>query len=221
MAQPQGEIGAAVPFGALAGNRFEASGPEEQNLPAFLQGADVERKGNRIWRCRGFDRSPGHEVRIERLDVVVGELAEMIVGEPGEEMRAIAGDAFAHCASKGRLRPGADAGFRIRCDVRGVKHAEGRRHRVATGEFLSALGSVTLRAIPAAGERLPLRDQLRCEAVRCGRRNRSDRRPPGQRAKSQQSKTSDRNKAEQCPFEQRGSPNSRWCPGRRMKCRHI
>ena len=46
MAQAQGEIGAAVPFGALAGDRFETSGPEEQNLPAFLQGADVERKGN-------------------------------------------------------------------------------------------------------------------------------------------------------------------------------
>src|SRR4029453_2620475 len=96
----------------------------------------------------------------------VGELAEMIVGESGKEMRAVSGDAFAHCASKGRLRPCADAGFRIRRDVRGVKHAEGRRHWVAAGEFLSALGSVTLRAISAAGERLPLRDQFRWEALR-------------------------------------------------------
>ena len=37
MAQPQGEIGAAVPFGAPAADRFEASGSEEQkssSLPA-------------------------------------------------------------------------------------------------------------------------------------------------------------------------------------------
>jgi hypothetical protein len=117
MAQPEREVSAAVPLGALAGDWFKAAGPEEQNLPTFLEGADAEREGNRARQRGGPDRRPGHQVSIQRLYVVIPNLGEMIVWECGKKVRSIAGDTLMHRAGECLQRPLADAGFGLGRDV--------------------------------------------------------------------------------------------------------
>src|SRR5215470_16242305 len=94
-----------------------------------------------------------------------------------------------HGTPEGRLRPGADAGFRVGRDVGRVDHAEGGCERVAAGEVLPTLGRVTLRAIAAAGEGFALGDQFRREAVRSRPRDRSDGWPPRQHAEAREPET--------------------------------
>src|SRR5258706_12917329 len=67
----------------------------------------------------------------------------------------VARDAFAHGARKGGLGPGADTGLGVGGDVGRVDHTEGRRHGVAAGAFLPAVGAGSSRALAAAGGALP------------------------------------------------------------------
>src|SRR5262245_4356666 len=98
-----------------------------------------------------------------------------------------------HGTPEGRLRPAADAGFRIGRDVGRVDHAERGCKRVAAGEVLPALGRVTLRAIAAAREGFTLGDQFRREAARSRPRDRGDGWPPRQKAKAREPETSESN----------------------------
>src|SRR5271155_3294280 len=138
MAQPNREVRAAVPLGAFAGDWFEAAGPEEQDLPAFLESADIERKRNRIRRRGGPDGRLGHQVSIDGTDIVVRNLGEMVIWERGKKVRTVLCDAFMHCTNKCSLRPCANAGLRIWRDVGRVDHAEWGLHGIATGEHQSA-----------------------------------------------------------------------------------
>ena len=90
VAQALREIGATIPLRALRDIRFEAAGPEKQQLPSRLQVADVERKRDAVRLCRRVNGRSGHEVGVERAHVIVGELGEMVVGEHRKEMRAVA-----------------------------------------------------------------------------------------------------------------------------------
>ncbi len=56
MAQPEGEVGAAIPFLALACDRLKPAGSEEQNFPALLEQANIEREGDRVRRRCCSDR---------------------------------------------------------------------------------------------------------------------------------------------------------------------
>ena|ERR1700756_2212471 len=67
------------------------------------------------------------------------------------------------------------------------------------------MGRALAMAFSAAGERLALRDQLRREASRRGRQNRSDRRPPSQRDESQDAETSERDRGNK-EFPEHGNP---------------
>src|SRR5262245_39224264 len=96
-----------------------------------------------------------------------------------------------HGPPEGRLRPAADAGFRVGRDVGRVDHAERGCERVAAGKVLPTLGRVTLCAIAAAREGFTLGDQFRREAVRSRPRDRSDGRPPRQKAKAREPETSE------------------------------
>src|SRR5215475_10956662 len=98
-----------------------------------------------------------------------------------------------HGTHEGRLRPGADAGFRVGRDVGRVDHAERGCERVAAGEVLPTLGRVTLRAIAAARKAFALGDQFRREAFWSRPRDRSNGRPPRQHAKAREPETSESN----------------------------
>src|SRR5580692_9366053 len=71
----------------------------------------------------------------------------MRVGKRGIELPAVAMDAFAHGALKGRVRPVADPGLDIRRDVGAVDRAERRFDRPATGIEYPVDRGVTGRAV--------------------------------------------------------------------------
>ena len=185
MAQTLREIGAAVPLGAFVGVGIEAAGAEEQQFPSGLEIADIERERDRARLSWGPDRRPRHEVGVERLHVIVGELGEMVERERRKKKRPVARDPLVHRAGERRFRPCADSRLGIGRDVGRIEHAEGGMHRIPAGELLSAFGSVALRAKAAGGERLALGDKLRREAVRRGRADWRDRGPKRQQAESQ------------------------------------
>src|SRR5215813_8073478 len=96
-----------------------------------------------------------------------------------------------HGAPEGRLGPGTDASLRIRRNVGRVHHAKRGCERVATGELLSILGRMTLRAIAAACECFAPGDQFRREAGGSRQRDRSNGRPPCQHTKAGEPETSE------------------------------
>src|SRR5712691_1988969 len=192
VAKPQREIGAAIPLRALLSIGFESARFEKQQLPPRLQVADIERKRDAVRPRRCVNGGSCHEVGVERLNVVVGELSEMVIGEHRKKMPAVARDAFMHGAPEGRFGPCADAGLRIGRDIGRIDHAKRSCHRVAAGEPLSTLCCVTGRAIAAARECFALGDELRREAARSRQRDRSDGRPPREQAKAREPETAER-----------------------------
>lgn len=139
MAQTLGEIGTAVPCFALAGDRPIATLVHKQQLPAGLQGTDVERERQSILLRRRAHRLPRHEEGIERPHILVGDLGEVVVGECGIKMRTIAGDAFVHGPHECRLGPAADSAIRVGRDVGRIDDAERGRHSIAAGIGLATL----------------------------------------------------------------------------------
>src|ERR1700732_3065956 len=72
----------------------------------------------------GAHRRLRHQESVERLQVRIAGQSKMRVGECRIEMRAVAMDTFPHGALERRVRPVADAGLDIGCDVRAVDDAE-------------------------------------------------------------------------------------------------
>ena len=151
------QIGAAIPLGAARG-----VGPEDAALEiAGLPEADARaRQRHGVAPVLLLHRLARHDEGIERGDVLVRQLGEMVVRERREEMPAFAVDAFAHRARKGRERPAADAGLGVRRDVGAIDGAERRLERRATGVGLAALGGVAAQAVADVGELLALGDLL-------------------------------------------------------------
>jgi hypothetical protein len=102
---------------------------------------------------------------IERGDVLVRQLGEMVVRKRREEMPAVAIDAFAHRAGKGLQRPAADAGLGVWGDVGAVDGAERRLERRAAGVGLAAFGGMAAHAVADVGELRALGDLLARERL--------------------------------------------------------
>ena len=155
MAQPKRKVGAAIPLGALVGDRFEPAGLKNRIFqPAWrariLSGNGIVFAGADA--LTGCGSSSTHRCAPTSSSVT---LVKWSIRECRKKVRAVAGDAFMHRASKCGLRPCADARFRIWRDVRRVDHAEWGLHGIATGEYLSAFRRVALRAIASTGENRP------------------------------------------------------------------
>src|ERR1700722_5996310 len=103
----------------------------------------------------------------------------MCVGKCGIEVPAVAVDAFAHGALKGRVRPVADAGLDIGRDIGAVDRAERRFDWTATGVEYPVDRGVTGRAV-AKRRQLPATFDGGCRKY--GRLRPGDRcdRAPGQ-----------------------------------------
>src|ERR1700740_2285647 len=100
MRQSFDEIGAAIPFGALAAVGPVSAAVKEQQLPARDHKALIERKAKLVvagWRA---DRLSRHQISIERLVVFVSHIGEVIVGKRRIKMLAVAIDARAHGAAE-------------------------------------------------------------------------------------------------------------------------
>ncbi len=96
-------------------------------------------------------------------------------------MRAAAADAVTQRAAEGGERPVPDAGRRIGRDVGGIDGAERRRDRPPAGKRRAVRGGVTHRAIADCGEGGAVRDLRGREGCGGWRRDRADRRVPGDR----------------------------------------
>src|SRR5260370_10476434 len=92
MAQSKREISSAVPFLPFARHRLKPPGPEEENLPPFLEGTDIEREWNRVRRRARPDRRPRHQIRIDRPHILIRDFGKMIKWECGEKVRAVLRD---------------------------------------------------------------------------------------------------------------------------------
>ena len=181
MRQALDQIGAAIPFGTLRRVRPVGAGAQEQQLPSGDDHAMVEREGQLVLPCCCANRLARHQEGIERAVVVIADIGEMVVGKGRIEMPALAIDAGAHGAPKGRFRPAADAGLRIGRDVGREHRAERRRHRQAAGEILAAAHGVAGIAIAERRKLAAALDQSGIEALFCRRIDRGHRRPPGDR----------------------------------------
>src|SRR5207237_5686708 len=107
MPEPFHQIGAAVPLGTARGVGLEGAALEVARLPD----ADARaRQRHGIAPVLLPHRLARHDEGIERGDILVRQLGEMVVRERREEMPALAVDAFAHRARKGPERPAADPG---------------------------------------------------------------------------------------------------------------
>src|SRR5487761_1997935 len=179
MCQPLDQIGAAIPFGALRSIRLVGSAPKEQQLPACDDDALIEREGKLVCAGGGVDRLPRHQIGVERLVVAIGDIGEMVVGEGRIEMSADTINAGPHRAAECSLRPPADAGVRIRRDVRGIDRAERRRHRKTAGKGLAASQGVAIIAVADGRKITATLDEFGVERLRRRRLDRRYRRSPG------------------------------------------
>src|SRR6185436_11010489 len=99
------------------------------------------------------------QIRPEIAQVRVADARERRIRKGREIVRAVGATAFAHRAHEVGLRPFADAGLRMRRDVRPVESAErclqrapaGERHRLVLAS-LFRLGGVTADAAAGLGE---------------------------------------------------------------------
>ncbi|MND54036.1 hypothetical protein D3C80_450870 [compost metagenome] len=134
------QIGAAVPFGRLGRVRLEAGLVEEEQVPDRHRGADREgeRKLGLLWLVI-VRLHLVHEIGIERLHVVIGDLGIGRVRHCRIKMAAILGDPFTHGARKILFAVIADTIFLRRRDVGREDLAERRVDAVATGKGRAAM----------------------------------------------------------------------------------
>src|SRR5215469_16022523 len=81
-------------------------------------------------------------VCLDRQGIVVRDPGEARIRKDREVVCSVGPHPFAECAQKLRVGPTADAGFRIRRDVRTVEGPEWGGERPASGQLLSASSGV-------------------------------------------------------------------------------
>src|SRR6185437_11263035 len=184
VAEARHQIGAAVPLVGLAGRRRERLGAEVERLPDQHDRPKAQRWDQPVGRRALHDRPAGHQEGIERVEVGVGGIAEMVVGEGRIELGAVTAHALAHGALELRLAVAPDAGLGLRGDVGGVDRAEGRRDRPSAGVRLAAVDGVADIAVADLrqhGAALDLRAGGGRERAGRGRRRQRKRSGAGER----------------------------------------
>lgn len=174
MRQTLGEVGAMVPLGVTVRSRSECGGSEEQELPAGQERTKTQRRDQTVRGGRGAHRIACHQIRVERVQVGIGDAAEMIVGEGRVQVAAVPRDAFAHRPVERRLRPTPDPGGGIGGDVGAVQRAELGSDPDAASEGTTASDRMATRAIPDPRQIGAVCDRLRCEARARGWRDLGD-----------------------------------------------
>ena len=86
MVERLGEIRSPVPLGVVIRRRLEAPRTEEQQLPAGLQRANSQWRNERVRDRQRTHRPLRHDEGVDRVDVVVADLGEMVIGEGRKEV---------------------------------------------------------------------------------------------------------------------------------------
>src|SRR5262249_29947536 len=118
MAETFNEVGAVVPLGALRWIRHERRLVEVKRFPDRKRRADIERQTKIIPARRLPDGLNGrHQISIDRVNVGILHLGEMVVGERGIKMSALAVDTVLHGTMEGLPGPGSNPCLGVRRDV--------------------------------------------------------------------------------------------------------
>ena len=165
-----GQVRTAIPLRASRRLRCKTARSEVERFPGAERSTNVRRKRQRIGAIARAYGVAGHHERIDRFDVVVRDLGEMIVWECGIEIAASPVDAIVHRTNEVALRPFADASFGVGGDVGRINGAERCRQRPAPGIGLPALGRVATGAITDRREMRAFGDDCRV-VVRDSRRS--------------------------------------------------
>src|SRR5260370_29572849 len=97
MAETFDQVGTLIPLRALRWIRRDRSLVEKQRLPDRKRGPDVERKAKIVSACGPPHRLDGrHQVGIDRIDIRILDLGEMVIWECGIEMIAHPVDPVLH-----------------------------------------------------------------------------------------------------------------------------
>ncbi len=166
MPEALGKIRAAIPDLAPFGIGLKRPFVEKEQLPTGKERTKAERKDEVVARRFCDDRFARHQIGVERADILVGHMREVVVGEGWIKVASLTIDAFAHGALKRSLRPGADAGVRIGCDVGRVDDAERRRQRQTACKCFLAWNGVARYAVADRRELRTLLDRGRIETIR-------------------------------------------------------
>ncbi len=158
--QGLGQIGAAVPVRAAAGDGLEALLAGEERGPDSHQPALVEREGHCVRRRRQMHRCQAEEERLDRQGVRVGHMGVGIVGKGRIEPPTAPADPLVHGAQEVGVGPGADSGLHIRRDVAGIEGPESCGDRAPASERLAPRGGVTALAIGGSGQVTAPRDEV-------------------------------------------------------------
>src|SRR5689334_9311894 len=126
MAESLHQVRAAIPVGAARAVGLVYAGLEIARFPDADESARDRQLVRAVFLAHGLAR---HEKGVERGDVLVRDLGEMIVRERGIEVLSLAIDAFAHRTAEGCELPAANAGVRVGRDVGAVDRAERRLDR--------------------------------------------------------------------------------------------
>ena len=123
-----------------------------QRVPQVHQRAKVE-GGAQVGGWGGLrHRGLGHQVGVQRGQLVIRHAREGGVREGGVEHAPVVRHALAHGALEGAEGPAADAGGGVGREVGGVDGAKRRLQRSAPGVGLTALGRVAARAVAQGRE---------------------------------------------------------------------
>src|SRR6185312_3029123 len=141
----------------------------------------------RLGRAAG-NRTARHQPGIERLDLMIRGVREMIVGEGGVELRAVASDTAPHRPLERFIGPGADAVVGMRRDVGREHLAEWRLERSAAGQRPGRRIGVAAGAIAELREVLALGDKIAVERAGGWRRDLVDLQMPRERDPSHHSR---------------------------------
>jgi hypothetical protein len=120
------QIGAAVPFVALAGHRLELGRRKEQLAPGEQAQPDVERKRQPVFRPGRIHRGDAPHIGPQCLEIVVLDSGIGVERHRRIEIGPIRADAVVKRLLELRVGPFADSGRGIGRDVDGIERAERR-----------------------------------------------------------------------------------------------
>ncbi len=174
MTQPLDEVGAAIHFLARIRIRFEPRLGEEGGAPRDERGANVEREGDLALLPLLVHRLKRLEVGEDRFRVLVADLGVPSKREGRIQVFAFVADAVAERLLERVVIPFADAGLRIRRQIRRHDEADRGVEAVIAGKGLATGRGVTGHAIARRHEIFAAFDQIRIARLSEGRPGREE-----------------------------------------------
>jgi hypothetical protein len=142
MRQRSDDIGATIVNGAALWRRLKRAFCKEQQLPAGLQEPPGKREADIVRTVLSMHRGQREEVGFYRQRIAVSDPGKARIRECREVICPVGPHALAQRPQELRICPAADSGFGVGRNVRAVERPERCRQSPASGEWLTAGGSM-------------------------------------------------------------------------------